>query len=285
MPAPIASCALRGGPLAERQRPLRGKRVVLTRATEQSAEWKQALESLGAEVVLLPAVCFAPPNDWGELDAALRRLPTFDAILFTSKNAVRYFFERSRALGISPEVVGAAGRMIAAVGTATGGAFGGEGVRVTYVAQESTGEGLAKELRGSLYGRKVLLPRSDRGDDRLPSALRDVGARVTEVVAYRTTTPVEFDEKIVAQIRGNEVDTIVFASPSAFHNLSRHLGPAEMANISWHVQFAAIGPTTARAIRESGAAVAIECEEPSAAGLARALTDFYLRHPSSAAQS
>ena len=285
MPAPTAFCASRGGPLAERERPLRGRRVLLTRAAEQSAAWKEALESLGAEVLLLPAVAFAPPQDWQELDEALRKLDGFDAILFVSKNAVRYLFERCRDLGIKAESVGSTERVIATVGQATGAAVGAEGVRVTYVAEESTGEGLAKELRGSLYGRKVLLPRSDRGDDRLPAALRDAGARVTEVVAYRTTSPDEFDNKIVAQIRGGEVSAIVFASPSAFHHLSRHLGSAEMANISRRVQFAAIGPTTARAIRDSGSCVADEAEEPSAAGLARALADFYQRHSSSAAQS
>jgi len=270
--------------LAEVRRPLAGKRVVLTRAPEQSRELREALESLGAEVTLLPMVSFAPPEDWREFDEALCKLDGFDAILFVSKNAVRYLFDRCRNLGIKPETIGAPGRLIATVGPTTGEAVGAEGVRVTYVAEESTGEGLARELRGFLHARKVLLPRSDRGDDRLPKALRDAGAQVTEVVTYRTTAPKHFDPDILARLERGEIDTIVFASPSAFHNLSGFLGAAEIANISQRVQFAAIGPTTTRAIRDSGSRVAIEADEASAKGLARAIANFYQHHASSARQ-
>ena len=175
--------------------------------------------------------------------------------------------------------------MIATVGPATGEAVGSEGVRVTYVAEQSTGEALANELRGYLYGRNVLLPRSDRADDRLPDALRDAGARLTEVIAYRTVAPEALDPDILAQIRHAEVTALVFASPSAFHNLSDSFGAPEMASISDRVHFAAIAPTTARAIREAGANVSIEADEHTAAGLARAIADFYMRRASSARPS
>ena len=69
--------------------PLAGKRVVVTRAEEQSQELVDALENLGAEVLLMPTVSFAPPEDSTELDAALRSKKDLDWILFTSQNAVR----------------------------------------------------------------------------------------------------------------------------------------------------------------------------------------------------
>ncbi len=80
--------------------PLAGKRIVLTRAAEDSAELARALETLGAEIILMPTVAFAPPEDWQKLDEQLRRLDWFDAILFLSKNAVRYIFDRCAQLGI-----------------------------------------------------------------------------------------------------------------------------------------------------------------------------------------
>ena len=131
------------------------------------------------------------------------------------------------------------------------------------------------ELRGSFAGRRVLLPRSDRGDDRVPAALREIGANVTEVIAYRTGAPAALDPAILGRIRGGEVDVVVFASPSAFHNFRDAIGAAEMARLSARVQFVAIGPTTARAIRQSGARVGVEAEEASAAGLAAALAKHY----------
>ncbi len=254
---------------------LAGKRIVLTRAAEDSAEVACALETLGAEIMLMPTVAFAPPEDWQKLDEQLRHLDRFDAILFLSKNAVRYIFDRCAQLGIKCEVVGSSNRFIAAVGLATAEALKEKGVRVDYVAQNRTGESLVRELRASLAGRRVLLPRSDRGDDRVPNALREIGANVTEVIAYRTAAPAVLDPAILGRIRGGEVDAVVFASPSAFHNFRDSIGAPRVVQISARIQFVAIGPTTARAIRESGSRVGIEAEETSAAGLAAALAKHY----------
>ena len=77
-------------------KPLKGKRIVITRAVEQSRDLKERLEHLGATVLLLPAVSFSEPADMTELDRAIRSLQSFDWILFTSANAVRFFAARSR---------------------------------------------------------------------------------------------------------------------------------------------------------------------------------------------
>ena len=60
---------------------------------------------------------------------------------------------------------------------------------------------VARELRDSVGGRKVLLPRSDRGDRRLLSALRGCGADVTEVIVYRTAAPETLDPEVLNRIR------------------------------------------------------------------------------------
>jgi uroporphyrinogen-III synthase len=82
------------------------------------------------------------------------------------------------------------------------------------------------------------------------------------------------------RVRRADVDTIVFASPSAFHNLSDVIGAKHLAELSSRVDFAAIGPTTARALRDAGARVAIEANESSAAGLADAIAKHYQRQVS-----
>jgi uroporphyrinogen-III synthase len=256
--------------------PLAGKRIVLTRAPEDSAELTRALESLGARVISLPTVAFAPPEDWQKLDEHLHHPDErFDAILFLSKNAARYFFDRCAQLGIKCEMLRLSQLFIAAVGPTTADALKDKGVRVDYVAKTHTGESLVRELRETLAGRRVLLPRSDRGDDRVLNALREIGATVTEVIAYRTAVPAALDPAILARVRGGEVDAVVFASPSAFHSLRDFIGAADTAQLSTSVQFVAIGPTTSRAIRESGARVAIESAKASAAGLAASLAKHY----------
>lgn len=258
-------------------KPLAGKRIVITRAPEQSVELISALEALGAEVLLLPTVEFAPPEDISRVDSAIAQFSTFDWILFTSQNAVRFFANRFTELSAQaqrpvrlPESAKAA-----AVGPATAEAAQKKGFQVQYVAKNHTGESLARELAAQLSGKRVLLPRSDRAADRLPSALRAVGAEVTEVIAYRTATPEALDPHTLQRVRNAEVDAMLFASPSAFHNLQRWISAAELAGLSRRVQFAAIGPTTARALREASAHVAIESPDASSSALANALANHF----------
>ncbi len=263
-------------------RALAGKRIVLTRAPEQARELAHALEGMGAEILLLPTVAFAPPEHTEALDRALRKLDGFGAILFTSQNAVRFFIGRCRAWSMKPGRLVSPGQLITAVGPATADAARQEGLRVDRVAKNHNGEALVEELRGSLAGRSVLLPRSDRADDRLPTFLREAGARVTGVVAYRTLPPSALDPLILAKIRRAEVDAILFASPSSFHNLCTSIEASELARLSTRIQFAAIGATTARALREAGARVEIEASESSAAGLVDSIAVYYRRHASPA---
>ena len=264
-------------------KPLAGKRIVVTRAPEQARDLTDALEHLGAKVISLPMVSFASPEDCQKLDEQLRRLNDFDAIVFLSSNAVRYIFDRCAQLGIKCEMLQSLNRLIVAVGPATAQALTGKGIKVGFVSQSGTGEGLAHELRGSLAGRRVLLPRSDRGDEQAPNALRAAGAVVTEVIAYRTVKPASLDREILAGILRGDMNSVIFASPSAYKNFQSSVGDSALQDLSHRVDFAAIGPTTAAAIQNSGARVAIQAEEASADGLARAIADYY-SHPQATAR-
>ncbi|MGC2421600.1 MAG: uroporphyrinogen-III synthase [Candidatus Acidiferrales bacterium] len=262
--------------MAETEKPLAGKRIVVTRAPAQAQELTRSLERMGAEVLLLPMVAFAPPDDWSAVDAALRAWAQFDWVLFTSRNAVRFLRGRATQLGATSQFAARTPKT-AAVGPATAAAAGAEGFRVDYVAEEHSGAGLARELRDALAGKGVLLPRSDLADSRLPEALREIGSRVTEVVAYRTVAPELPDPAILADVRAGRADAILFSSASAFHNFMGFIGASELTKLSERVAFAAIGPSTAAAIRGAGVRVEIEAEESSADGLASSLAHYYER--------
>jgi uroporphyrinogen-III synthase len=270
--------------LDKHSHPLAGKIVVITRAPEQSQDLSDALETLGAAVRRLPMVSFAPPENSDGLDSALRRFTEFDWILFTSQNAVRFLFRRGCEVK-TRRAIQPPRPLIAAVGAATAQAARNLDIRVDYVAQTQTAESLAAELRERMSGAKVLLPQSDRADDRVPALLRATGASVVEVVAYRTVMPDSFDPVILEAVRTGEVNVILFASPSAFENFRAAVAPADVTELSSRVHFAAIGPTTAAAIRESGARVAIESNESSASGLAKAIAGYYRDSPQTVRQA
>jgi len=255
-------------------KPLLGKRIVVTRAPEQAGEITRLLEQLGAEVILLPAVAFSAPADPHPFDRALHELGDFDWILFTSQNAVRFSASRLRQIGLPATV-----KQVAVVGPATADAASREGFRVDYVATHSTAHALAGELGESLNGCTVFLPRSDRSDPELVDALRETGATVTDVIAYRTVAPVVSDPVALERVRHADFDVAIFSSPSAFQNLDGMLGVGTLAKLANKVRYAAIGPTTARAMRGAGVRVHIEAEEASSAGLADAIVKYFEEHP------
>src|SRR5579864_6156776 len=81
---------------------LAGRRIVVTRAPEQSKELLELLRAAGAEALSLPMVQFLDPVDTTELDRAIAALDTFDWLVLTSANAVQFFLTRCRHLGRWP---------------------------------------------------------------------------------------------------------------------------------------------------------------------------------------
>jgi uroporphyrinogen-III synthase len=256
-------------------RPLEGKRIVLTRDPEQAREMQLMLEARGAKVMLLPAVEFFPAEDTRELDRAIYDLKKIDWIIFTSQNAVKFFSRRARELDVDLGRSQTHPVRIAAVGPATARVASEEGLRPDFVSAGHTGQSLADELGERLRGAGVLLPQSDRSDGDLARRLGELGARVTPVVAYRTGAPRLFDQGILEKVRRGEADVMVFASPSAFHNLEPLVNPPGLAELSKRMRFAAIGPTTAMAMRYAGVKVSIEATDSSAEGLADSIAKVF----------
>ncbi len=269
--------------------PLARKRIVVTRAPEQAEDLAHQLERLGAEVLLLPAVAFAGPEDPGPLDRAIESLGDFDWVLFTSQNAVRFFAQRCRVLGRMQGSDGwnsaAARPLLAAVGPATAEAAAKQGLPVEFVASQFRGQALAEELAGRVAGKKVLLPRSDCAGADLPAALRAAGAEVADVAAYRTSLPESLAPDVADAIRRGEVDVVSFFSPSAFHNLVEAIGLETLRNLSGRVALAAIGPVTAGAIRDAGLLVEIEAREATAASLVAAMSEYFAQRLPSGVKS
>ena len=230
---------------------LHGKRVVITRAKEQSGDLFQRLLALDAVPICAPLIRFAPADESGPLDVALRNLDDFDWLFLTSQNALRFVLERARVLGISLTQQATAIR-VAAVAPVTAAAAEKAGLAVSYVSMKHQGIGLAEELGPQLQGRRVLLPRSDKADRELPEALRKVGAEVVDLIAYHTLETQTEENKLPDIVRQGDMDAIVFYSPSAVHHFLDILRSEQTEMAKRETLFVAIGPVTAAALRESG---------------------------------
>ncbi|MBZ5662926.1 MAG: uroporphyrinogen-III synthase [Acidobacteriia bacterium] len=264
-------------------KPLDGKRIVVTRAIEQARSLKDRLESMGAVVLLLPAVSFSEPADTTKLDRAIRSLESFDWLLFTSANAVHFFAARCRKLGVA---LGASEKpLCAAVGPATASAAAGQGLTINYVAKEFIGTALARELSGSLAGKRALLPRSDRAGHDLPDALKAAGAEVTEVMTYRTGGVGAAEPEVMDAVREARVDVVSFFSPSAVENVRGELGAEAISRLGAKAALAAVGPLTAAALRNAGLPVAIQAPEATAEAMAAAIQKYFSGQTASQARS
>ena len=221
-------------------KPLAGKRVVVTRALEQSQSLVDALRAAGAEPVLLPLVAFASPDSSVDLDACLRNSARFDWVFFTSQNALRAVQQRCAELELPLEKA-FAGVKIATVGPATAEAVTAGGLTVNFISKIHTGVALAQELSAEAKNKRVLLPRSDRANPDLIEVLNLRGWQVTPVVAYKTVSPNSDSPGEVESLLGRDADAILFFSPSAVHHLRDLLGSDRLRELSHRMTFLAIG--------------------------------------------
>ena len=251
-------------------RPLFGRRVLVTRSPEQSAELAEALRSAGAEPVLLPLLTQLPPDDWREADTALARSGGYDALLFTSANAVRALAARAAERGADLKALA---KRVFCVGPGTAEAARSAGLEVHGIPERRLdGEGLLELVLRELppQGRRFLLPRAQESREALPEGLRAAGARVDTVTVYRTA-PAAVDALALRHrlLRG-ELDALTFASPSAANRFVELLDQ-EAREAAGRCAVAAIGPVTAQALRERGLPPDCVAERPGGAALVEAL--------------
>lgn len=246
---------------------LDGRRVAVTRGKAGEDPLAARLRALGAEVLEAPAIATAPPESWEALDAALGALERFDWIAFASATAVDATLGRLEALGhpAPPPSV-----RLAAVGRATAERLSRRLRAPDLVPPEARGDALAAALGPRVAGRRVLVPRAAEGRPELVEGLEAAGAEVVAAPCYRTVpAPPEALAPLAEALRRGELDAVAFASPSAVHAVLAALGPGGAA-LS-RCALAAIGPTTAAALREAGLEAAIVPAVSTAADLADAI--------------
>jgi uroporphyrinogen III methyltransferase/synthase len=255
------------------RRPLFGKRVLVTRARDQASLLTNALEDLGAECIEAPAISIVPPDDYAPLDAAVAGLAAYDWLIFTSVNGVDHFFARLHAAGRDARALG--GRKVAAIGVATAERLRGQGIIADVVPAEFRAEGVVAALEGRVApGMKVLIPRAAVARDLLPEKLREAGADVDVVHAYRTVSGDSDGRSIAGELAAGAVDLVTFTSSSTVTNLLGLLGPDGPALVA-RARVACIGPVTAETCLEKGITPDVIAEEFTIAGLVEAIGKLY----------
>ena len=259
------------------KRALFGRRIVVTRTREQSSELTMQLEEHGAECLEYSTIHIEPVDDYTLLDQAIDRMGDYQWVLFTSLNAVSYFFQRLTLLGLDSRHL--AGPKIAAVGKATAEELLRYGIRVDLIPEKFTGEGLAEALvQSQVAGSRILLPRALKAGDLLPETLTDAGATVTVAPVYRNVPPQGRKEELREQLESGTVDLVTFTSSSTVTNFLTMLDARdqdELHRLLNGVAIAAIGPVTAATLQEHGLHVDIQPRRYTIADMVRAIVAHY----------
>jgi uroporphyrinogen III methyltransferase/synthase len=260
------------------ERPLFGRRIVVTRSPEQAGELIDRLEDLGAQVVLAPIFRIAPAEDPEALDRAAASVDDYQWVVFESASAVTRFLS---ALTRGPRDLRTLGRVqICAIGASATDRLLAAGIKADVVAPELGTEsvGDAMEELGPLDRQRVLVVRPDHVRDIIGQDLSRRGALVTDLVAYRAEagdpdSPAA--QALYRQLLDNAVDAVTFTSPTALRRFAALVGEEQAGDLLNTTVVAVIGPVTAAAARAIGVTAPLVPESYSVDGLVALLTAHF----------
>ncbi len=257
----------------ERQ-PLLGKKVLVTRTRQQASQLVRLLERKGAGCIECPTIEVRMVEDTSVLDGAIEDMDGYDWIIFSSTNAVKFFFTRLDQLGLDIRAMGKT--RIAAVGSSTADAIRRLHLRVDAVPEDFRAEGLLEFFQGQdMKGKKVLIPRAVVARKVLPDGLGRLGARVTVAPIYETVPP-EIAPQTLELLEEESIDVITFTSSSTVKNLFKTVPSDVIEKIRARAKVACIGPVTAKTAAKMGLQVDIVPGESTVPALVDAIEHSFL---------
>ena len=255
-----------------KNRPLTGKNILVTRERRQAGVLARSLAAQGAKPLVCPVIAFTPPSDWAPVDRSLARLSEYHGLLFTSANAVAFFFgrmEEKRFPFRHAQRIAAS-----AVGPATAEALASRGVSVHSLPESFQAEGLASVLaRETIQGKRFLFPRARKAREWLPDFLEERGARVDVAVVYETGKAVENEALLREVLATEKLDYLTFTSGSTVDAFVEMAGIGPAAGGWRTVPAACIGEITADAARARGLRHILTARPSTIPGLVGAIVE------------
>ena len=260
------------------ERPLFGRRILVTRPREDAPELSDLLAGLGAAAIEAPMTRILPADDYAPLDETIARLDAFDWILFASSTAVDHFMQR--LLQGPGDLRNLHGTRICCIGPATRARLERYHLKVDLMPGEGHPEAVVQALAagGPLHGVRFLLPRADVGREVLAAELRKAGATVTDVTAYRlvVSEPERVGEPdVYRMLLEDQIDMVTFTSASTVRNFVSIIGHDQAQDLLSRTVVACIGPVTAEAAAQLGIQTQLMPSEYTIPALVEAILHHY----------
>lgn len=257
-------------------RPLFGRRVLVTRSRNQAPDLVELLELNGAEAIEAPVLRIGPPSDPGPLDRAAASVRSFDWVVFTSTNAVAALV--GRVLDEAKDIRALAGPRICAVGPGTASRLTRFGISPDLEPEDHRPAGVVAAMADAhgLKGARVLLPTDSSEADPLHAALRSAGAEVTAAGAYRAITAEgDVHLEMYRELLERRIDAVTFTSANTVRAFLEIYGEEQAPDLLAGTVVATIGPGAADAATLAGIRVDVPAEGATMAALVDGLISYF----------
>lgn len=254
------------------KKPLFGKRIVCTRAEDQSLSITSLLEQNGAQVINFSVIKTFPTSTAIKLRDLLSN--NYDWIIFSSENGVRYFFQLlfnenldSRALMKSK---------IACIGKETATKLKDYGLIADFIPSSFTSSVFVEEFLESvnLKNKKILRVKGNFHKDFIFESISEKGIEIFpfEVYAIERKEP---DEKLIENLIHQGADAYLFTSSSTVKNFFDILGETTAQKLLSESSVFAIGPVTRATLNDNKVENIIMSDNFSIEGLVNTLLNHF----------
>lgn len=254
-------------------RPLFGKRIVVTRTRNQAGALTKSLKDLGADAYEIPTIRIEKPHDMMAFGELVQDCYKYEWIMFTSPNGVEAFFEMYYKLYKDARDMGPA-KMVA-IGPGTAKKIQEYRLSVDFQPEKSVAESLVDEFTahaGSIDNQTILWVRGESARDVVAQKLHEKGAILDEAIAYRTVPETVDLTGGQERFRTEGADVLTFASGSAvdhFMALGLPIAP--------ETKIASIGPVTSAALKKHGLKAHITAQQHDIPGLVKAIAAYFAK--------
>ncbi len=240
--------------------------VLVTRPRHQAGSFVEQLKKYNLDSVVFPTIEIRAVPGWKIPD-----ISAYAGAFFTSSNSVRYFLERLKKE--APDELEQLRKIkVFAVGKTTAKDLGEYGITTEPLPKVADAVNLMKEIGpGVIQGKSFLFLRGSLSLGIIPAAITELGGSCDSITVYENLPPdLEATEQIKTMIHNGRISCLSFTSPSTAQNYFKAVGSTTVPS---GVLVAAIGKTTADALKKLGVQVDIVPEYYDGPHFARAIAE------------
>jgi len=249
---------------------LENRVFISTRPLGQSAELESLLSEESATLISMPTIEVRPLplDEFSRLQ--MRNLDSFNWIVFTSPNGLKYFFaslfELQNNYGLPDHL------KIAVVGKKTAAHLECYGTSASFINLGNTAEDFVADFYHRVNpGDRVLFPIGNLARTVIEDKISKK-AICTRILFYETILPETVDNSLLQRITEDKYDMIVLTSPSSCTNLLQLIsGKTDPSNL----RLVCIGQTTSAEVIRNGIEPLITAGTANSQGIYSAIVNYF----------